>query len=256
MGQDVAISLENVSKTFYVREKASDSIRNKFFNFFSRKNGLREIKALQGVNLNIHKGEFFGIIGKNGSGKSTLLKLIMGAYPVDQGGSVNVKGKIIRLSLGMGFDPALSARDNIYINGSVLGLTFRKIGSIFDEIIDFAGVENFVDTPLKFYSSGMRSRLSFAIAVHAEADIFLMDEFFGGVGDLAFREKSKEVFKRALIDGRTIVHVSHNLPTIKNHCDRVLFLDKGEVKFLGGPEETIVEYKKLFVKKNTEKVSS
>ncbi len=254
MSQDVAIQLDNVSKTFYVREKVSDSIRNKFFNFFSRKNGLREIKAVEGVNLKINRGEFFGVIGKNGSGKSTLLKLIMGAYPVDKGGSVKVDGKIIRLSLGMGFDPTLSARDNIYINGSVLGLTFRKIGNIFDEIIDFAGVENFVDTPLRFYSSGMRSRLSFAIAVHAEADIFLMDEFFGGVGDIAFREKSKEVFKRALVDGRTIIHVSHNLPTIKNHCDRVLFIDKGQMKFLGGPVETIAEYRKLFVKKNTAKV--
>lgn len=247
MSQEVVIKLENISKTFYVHETNNDSIRDRIFNIF-QSNHTREIKAVQNVNLEIKRGQFYGIIGKNGSGKSTLLKLIMGAFPPDKGGKIMVKGKMIRLALGMGFDPNLSARDNIYVNASILGLTFRRIGLIFDDIIGFAELENFVDTPVKFYSSGMRSRLSFAIAVHAEADIFLMDEFFGGVGDIAFRKKSEEVFKNAFLDGRTIVHVSHQAKTIRNHCEQVLLLNKGQVVHTGTPQEVLPIYHSLFTK--------
>ncbi len=248
MSSDTVIKVENISKTFRIRDANNDSIRDRVFNMFSGSNGVREIHALKGVNLEIKRGEFFGIIGRNGSGKSTLLKLIMGAFPPDKGGSIQVNGKIIRLALGMGFDPTLSARENIYINGSVLGLSFRKIGQKFDEIIHFAELEKFVDTPVKFYSSGMRSRLSFAIAIHAEADIFLMDEFFGGVGDIAFRKKSEEIFKNTFLEGRTIVHVSHQIPTIRKHCKRVVMIDQGIAKHIGTPEEVIPEYHKLFKK--------
>lgn len=248
MDQDIVIKLENISKTFYVYEANNDSIRDRLFNIF-QSNHVRKIKALQNVNLEIKRGQFYGIVGRNGSGKSTLLKLIMGAFPPDKGGSIMVKGKMIRLALGMGFDPDLSARDNIYVNASILGLTFKRIGLIFDDIIGFAELEDFVDTPVKFYSSGMRSRLSFAIAVHAEADIFLMDEFFGGVGDIAFKQKSEEVFKNSFLDGRTIVHVSHRIKTIKDHCNQVLLLNKGQVIKTGTPKEVLPVYRSLFQKK-------
>lgn len=250
MADDIVIKLENVSKTFYVRESNVDSIRDRIFNIF-KSNNQREIKALQNVNLEIKRGEFFGIIGRNGSGKSTLLKLIMGAFPPDEGGIIETNGKIIRLALGMGFDPGLSARENIYINASILGLTFKRIGLIFDDIIGFAELEDFVDTPVKFYSSGMRSRLSFAIAVHAEADIFLMDEFFGGVGDISFKEKSEEVFRKSFIDGRTIIHVSHQLRTIENHCNRVLMMNNGIAEAIGSVQEILPLYKQQFIKKTT-----
>ncbi len=245
MNSDVVIKVENVSKTFYVAENNQDSIRDRVFNIF-KGNSKREIKALQNINLEIKRGEFFGIIGRNGSGKSTLLKLIMGAFPPDKGGKITTKGKMIRLALGMGFDPNLSARDNIYINASILGLTFKRIGLIFDDIIGFAELEKFVDTPVKFYSSGMRSRLTFAIAVHAEADIFLMDEFFGGVGDISFRKKSEEVFKNAFLDGRTIIHVSHQMKTIREHCDRVMFLNGGEKIKIGNTNEVLPFYQAQF----------
>lgn len=248
MNSDVVIKVEDVSKTFYVAENNQDSIRDRVFNIF-KGNSKREIKALQNINLEIKRGEFFGIIGRNGSGKSTLLKLIMGAFPPDKGGKITTKGKMIRLALGMGFDPNLSARDNIYINASILGLTFKRIGLIFDDIIGFAELEKFVDTPVKFYSSGMRSRLTFSIAVHAEADIFLMDEFFGGVGDISFRKKSEEVFQNAFLDGRTIIHVSHQMKTIREHCDRVMFLKKGQVNQIGTVDKILPIYQKEFQKK-------
>ena len=245
---DFAIRLKNIHKTFTVYERGNDSIRNTVFNFLKPKNG-RKIEALKGINLEIKKGEFFGIVGRNGSGKSTLLKIIMGAIQPDKGGSVEVNGRMIRLALGMGFDPQLSARDNIYLNASLLGLSFKEVGEKFDEIIAFAELEKFVDTKIQFYSSGMRSRLAFSIAVNADADIFLMDEFFGGVGDIRFKQKSEGVFEESILKGRTIVHVSHNLGTIKKHCDRVMLIEKGDFISIGRPEEILKEYSKLMKRK-------
>ncbi len=243
---DWVIKLENVNKTFSVWDKNKDTIRDRVMHFFTTSNGKREIKALKGVNLEIHKGELFGIVGRNGSGKSTLLKILTGAYPPDKGGVVKIKGRLLRMALGMGFDVNLTARENIYVNGSILGLTFKQIGKKFDHIIAFAELENFIDTQVKFYSTGMRSRLAFAIAVHAEADIFLMDEFFGGVGDVRFKEKSKKVFEQNLLDKkRTIVLVSHNLPIIQKYCTRMLLLNRGEVVGIGSPDELLPIYYKL-----------
>ena len=238
------VRLRNISKTFRVYEKTTDSLRDTVFNAL-QPNHLRKIEALHSVDLEIEKGEFFGIIGRNGSGKSTLLKIIMGAIQPDPGGKVEVNGRMIRLALGMGFDPDLSARENVYLNASLLGLSFRQIGQRFNEIIEFAELENFVETKIKYYSSGMHSRLAFSVAVHAQADIFLMDEFFGGVGDSRFREKSEEVFNKSLVEGRTIVHVGHNLELIKKHCKRVLLLNYGWPVAIGEPEAILEEYAKL-----------
>lgn len=245
--REVVIKLENINKTFLINERKSDSIREKLFSAFS-KNHKRRLKALSGVSLEVRKGEFLGIIGRNGSGKSTLLKIIIGAIPPNKGGKVTTHGRIIRLSLGMGFDLNLSARDNIYVNASILGLTFEEINEKFDEIIEFAELENFIETKVKFFSRGMRSRLGFAIAVHADADIFLMDEFFGGVGDENFKKKSKEVFQQAFVEGRTIIHVSHSLRTIQKHCDRVLVLHKGKVVAEGKPRDVIPVYQEVLSK--------
>lgn len=244
MERETVIRLENISKTFLLDEKRMNSIRDKMLNLF-KSSGKRKIHALQNINLDIKKGEFFGIVGRNGSGKSTLLKIILGAFPPDSGGKISIEGKMIRLALGMGFDPDLTARENIYLNASLLGMPFKQIGQKFASIIEFAELEKFVNTKVKFYSSGMRSRLAFSIAVNAEADIFLMDEFFGGVGDIRFREKSEAVFKESLVKGRTIIHVSHNLNTIIKHCDRVLLLDRGLPVAIGEPKEIIDTYRQI-----------
>ena len=241
---EIAISLKNISKTFSFREKGSQSVHRKLISLFTQSEK-RSIKALKNINLEIKKGEFFGILGHNGSGKSTLLRVISGGYPPDKGGTVEVNGRFMLLTLGLGFNMELTARENIYLNSSILGLSLKHIGRVFHDIIAFAELEKFVDTQVKFFSSGMLSRLKFAIAVNAEADIFLMDEFFGGVGDERFREKSNTVFQESIVKGRTIVHVSHSLHTIKEYCHRVLLLHQGEPVAIGEPDEIIAEYANL-----------
>lgn len=253
----VVIKVKNVSKTFQVRSKKAETIRQRIHNVFrSGKNKRLHIQALNDINFEVYKGEFLGIVGHNGSGKSTLLKIIMGAFPPDKGAEIDVQGKIIRLALGMGFDKTLTARDNIYVNGTVLGLTFKQLGKKFSHILEFAELEKFVDTPLKYFSSGMRSRLAFAIAMHTEADIYLMDEFFGGVGDVGFMKKSDDVFKDRILQGRTIVHVSHQLRILKKHADRIIWLDKGKIKEIGTAEDILPRYRKAYLvekQKNKEK---
>lgn len=243
----IVIELKNVSKTFSIRDKTNDSIREKFFHLFDS-NKKRKIKALKNINLQVREGEFIGVIGRNGSGKSTLLQIMTGAYPPDKGGEAHIYGKFVRLSLGMGFNKELTARENIYINASIIGLSLRKIGQIFYEIIEFAELQDFVDTKIKYFSQGMRSRLAFAIAIHARADILLMDEFFGGVGDEKFRKKSDEVFKQTFLNGQTIVHVSHNLETIREYCDRVILMNKGECVLIDKPDVVLKEYKSIINK--------
>jgi len=242
---DIAIELLNINKTYTVLDKDSQNLRGRIISLITHTNK-REIKALRNINLEIKKGEFFGIMGHNGSGKSTLLRIMAGAYPPDKGGTVNMYGRYMLLSLGLGMNPKLTARENIYLNASILGLTLKQIGRVFHEIVAFAELEKFVDTQVKYFSTGMAARLKFAVAVHADADIFLMDEFFGGVGDAGFKAKSEAVFHESLVKGRTIVHVSHVVKTIEKHCHRVLLLHQGEIVGIGTPDEIIPEYQKLF----------
>jgi len=244
--REAVITIKNCFKTFYVREQAARTIRTRVLNFLMAKpTPIKKVEALQNLNLTIRKGEFFGIIGRNGSGKSTLLHLLMGAMRADEGSVIETKGRMLRLAQGMDFEPELTARDNIYLTGSILGLTFKRIGKIFEQIVEFAEIQSFVDVPVKTYSNGMLSKLKFAIATYAEADILLMDEFFVGVGDLKFKEKSEKVFRERLIKGRTIIHVSHSLDSILKHCDRVLVLDRGVPIAIGQPEEMVAKYENL-----------
>lgn len=245
MAEDVAIRVAQLNKTFYIREKPVKTIRDAILRFTRFASNKHEVRALQGINFEVKRGEIVGIIGQNGSGKSTLLNIILGSMKADQGSIVEAPGRVIRLSLGMGFDPNLTARHNIYVNGSILGLTFKKIGSIFHDIIDFADLNDFIDTPIKYYSSGMRMRLAFSIAVYAEADIYLMDEIFASVGDENFREKSREIFKTTFMEDRTILFVSHSLPYIEEFCDRVLLINKGRQVMFGKPQEVIEKYREI-----------
>lgn len=238
--RETVIQLKNVSKTFHIRE-GTGSIRDRVFHMFALKK-VRHIEALRNIDLEIRKGEFFGIVGHNGSGKSTLLRLIAQNYRPDPGGFVSTTGRFMKLTLGMGFNPELTAHENIFLNASILGLTMKQIRERHDSIIELAQLEEFVHTKTKFYSTGMLSRLQFAIAVQADADIFLMDEFFGGVGDLKFHEISRRIFQESIVKGRTIVHVSHNLNTIREHCDRVMLLDHGRMIALGPPNEVLDKY--------------
>lgn len=237
MESEIVIRLKNVSKT-YTLHKRGNTLRGKLLAFFSG-NGAEKLKALDNVSVEIRKGEMFGVVGRNGSGKSTLVQIMNQAIYPDKGGEVIANGKCMRLALGMGFNPELTARQNIYLSCSVLGLTKKVIKERFQEIISFAELENFVDTPAKYYSSGMKSKLLFSIAVNAKADVFLMDEFFGGVGDVNFKAKADKLFHERFLSNNTIVIVSHSMDIIKKYCDRVMLLEKGKVIGIGTPSEIL-----------------
>ncbi len=203
--------------------------------------GEEEFWALAGVSFEVAAGEMLGIIGANGSGKSTLLKLLAGLYRPD-GGSLECRGRVTSLiELGAGFHPDLTGRENILINGLLLGLTRRQVRERFDDIVRFAGLEKFIDSPIRGYSSGMHMRLGFAIAAHAEPEILLIDEILA-VGDEAFQHRCLAKIAEFRRAGGTIVYVSHDLGSVRRYCDRALWLDGGKVRCLGEPNEVIGGY--------------
>ena len=198
--------------------------------------------ALKDINFEVKQGEVLGIIGRNGAGKSTLLK-ILSKITTPTTGSIKIKGRIASLlEVGTGFHPELSGRDNIFLNGAILGMTKREIKSKFDEIVDFAGVERYIDTPVKRYSSGMYVRLAFGVAAHLEPEILIVDEVLA-VGDAEFQKKALGKMKDVSAkDGRTVLFVSHNLSAIDNLCNQVILLNKGGIAFVGKTEEGIKQY--------------
>lgn len=240
MNKDIAISIQNVSKRFRIPHEKVSSVRGAVVNVFHKKS-YEEFEALDDVSFEVKKGEFFGIIGRNGSGKSTLLKVLAGIYKADQG-KVEVNGMISPfLELGIGFNPELSGRDNVYLNATVLGLSQKEIDEKFDAIVEFAGLERFIDQKLKNYSSGMQVRLAFAVSVHANRDILLMDEVLA-VGDANFQAKCLEQFMEYKQIGKTIILVSHDITTVQRYCDRVLLLDQGNTVAIGPAEEVVEQY--------------
>ena len=235
-----AISVRGVSKTFVLPHEKRETLREWVASGFRRMTYDR-FHALREVSFDVAAGSCFGIVGRNGSGKSTLLKILAGIFPPNAG-SVDVRGAISPfLELGVGFNPDLSARDNVYLNAAVLGMRTREIDAAFDEIIAFAELERFVDQRLKNFSSGMHVRLAFSVAIKAQADIYLMDEVLA-VGDLAFQQKCFDVFRRFRREGRTIVLVSHDLASIRNYCDRALYLREGEPMAIGPTAEVLDRY--------------
>lgn len=199
--------------------------------------------ALKDVSFEVQEGEVLGIIGKNGAGKSTLLK-ILSQITEPTSGKIEIHGRVASLlEVGTGFHPELSGRENIYMNGTILGMTRREIDSKLDEIIDFSGVEKFIDTPVKFYSSGMKVRLGFSVAAHLDPEILIIDEVLA-VGDFEFQKKCLGKMKDVAHDGRTVLFVSHNLEAVKSLCSQAILLEKGELTYIGSPLETIKFYLK------------
>ncbi|NTW14925.1 MAG: ABC transporter ATP-binding protein [Candidatus Moranbacteria bacterium] len=247
MDQDIAISVKNVSKTFRIPHEKVSSIRGAFVGALKGKRTFEEFKALDDVSFEVKKGEFFGIIGRNGSGKSTLLKILAGIYEADKG-TVRTNGLISPfLELGIGFNPELSGRDNIYLNATVLGMTKKQIDEKFDSIVEFSELGRFIDQKLKNYSSGMQVRLAFSVSIHANRDILLMDEVLA-VGDEEFQRKCISQFELYKQQGRTVVLVSHDLDAIREHCDKVLLLRSGIVADIGGPTRVLSGYIEEFNK--------
>jgi len=237
---DIAIKVEHVSKTFRIPHENIDTLRERLFNF-QKKLSYETFKALDDISIEVKKGEFFGIIGRNGSGKSTLLKILAGIYTTDKG-FVDVNGEISPfLELGVGFNPELSGKDNIYLNGIILGLSKKEIDKKFNAIVEFSELEQFIDLKLKNYSSGMYVRLAFSVAIHANKGILLMDEVLA-VGDVNFQVKCLDEFNRYRALGNTVILVTHDIKTVQQSCDRAMMLDKGRLIKFGDAREICEEY--------------
>jgi ABC-type polysaccharide/polyol phosphate transport system ATPase subunit len=235
-----AIEVNDVAKAFRLPHHRRTTIKDHLLHPFERTTFERYV-ALDGVTFEVKAGEFFGIIGANGSGKSTLLKIIAGIYPPNRG-SVRVEGLLSPfIELGVGFNPELSARDNVRINGTLLGLTGRELSRRFDDIIAFAELEHFVDQKLKNFSSGMQLRLAFSIAIQVDFQILVLDEVLA-VGDQRFQEKCFATFERFREEEKTIVFVSHDLSAMGRFCDRMLLLERGNVRSYGDPAEVLAAY--------------
>jgi len=235
-----AVEAVELSKSFKLPHDERRTLKAHFLHPF-RGTTYETNRAVQDVTFSVPHGEFFGVIGTNGSGKSTLLKLIAGIYRADHG-SVRIDGRLSPfIELGVGFNPELNARDNVRINGTLMGLTSRQIQQRFEEIIEFAELERFVDQRLKNYSSGMQLRLAYAISIQVPFEILLLDEVLA-VGDHAFQTKCFATFDRMKEEGKTMVFVSHDLASVARYCDRALLLHNGVVQAIGPAEEVVNLY--------------
>ncbi|HMH30872.1 MAG TPA: ABC transporter ATP-binding protein, partial [Methylomirabilota bacterium] len=225
MSEEIAISVKNVSKDFVLPHEKVSSIKSIFTSVTKKRNKKADTQhALKDVSFEIKKGEFFGIVGRNGSGKSTMLKILAGIYQ-PTAGSVRTKGKLVPfIELGVGFNPELTGRENVYLNGAMLGFSDKQVKAMYKDIVDFAELERFMDQKLKNYSSGMQVRLAFSMAVRAEADILLIDEVLA-VGDADFQRKCFDYFRSLKGAGTTVVFVTHDMDAVREYCDQAILIE-------------------------------
>lgn len=258
---EIAIHIDNVSKRFTLNSvgeyaRMTEAVAQSFRNWANKIGSLfrpdrnesvheNEFWALRDINLEIRTGEFFGVVGGNGAGKSTLLK-ILSRIVSPTTGRVGVRGRVgCLLEVGTGFHPELTGRENVFLNGTILGMSRREIRKRFDEIVAFAEVEQFIDTPVKRYSNGMLIRLGFSVAAHLEPDVLIVDEVLG-VGDIAFQAKSLQKAREFREQGRTVLLVSHNLPTVIEFCTRAVLLEKGRIVEDGDPNTIVAHHRESY----------
>ena len=240
----IAVDVKNVQMKFNLMEEKVDTFKEYLVKLLKGKLFYNEFIALNDVSFQINQGDVFGVVGFNGAGKSTLLKVLAGVLKPTKG-SIIVNGSIAPLiEVGAGFDPDLTARENIYLNGALLGYSREFLNRHFDEIVDFAEIRNFIDVPIKNFSSGMYARLGFAIATIVECDILIVDEVLS-VGDYKFQEKCEARIQKMLDRGITVIIVSHDINMIKRLCNRVLWLENGRVKKIGNTIEICDEYMRI-----------
>lgn len=247
---DIAVRVSNVTKDFVLPHEKINSLKGYFTNLF-RRSGTKEVQhALRGISFEVKEGEFFGVVGRNGGGKSTLLKILAGIYQPTSG-TVVTRGKLVPfIELGVGFNPELTGRENVYLNGALLGFSTKEIDAMYKDIVEFAELEPFMDQKLKNYSSGMQVRLAFSVAIKARADILLIDEVLA-VGDADFQRKCFDYFKSLKKSKQTVIFVTHDMGAVREYCDRAILIEDGKIAHEGKPSKVADEYLKLF-NQNTE----
>lgn len=246
MDNNIAIKVIDLHKDFILPQHKNTSIKQAVVNITKKNNKVTQ-RVLDGVSFEVRKRDFFGIVGRNGSGKSTLLKILAGVYSPTSG-SVAMNGNLTPfIELGVGFNPELSGRDNVFLNGALLGFTHKQMAEMYDEIVEFAELEQFMDQKLKNYSSGMQVRLAFSIAIKAKNEILIFDEVLA-VGDEAFQRKCLDVFEQYKAEGQTVILVTHDMETVRKFCNKALLLDDGKIKQIGNPHQVAATYSELNLK--------
>lgn len=249
MSNDIAIKVEGVSKSFKLPHDKSDSIKSKLISLKDKERGYEIQDVLKNISFEIKKGEFFGIVGRNGSGKSTLLKIISQIYTPDKG-EVHVNGKLTPfIELGVGFNPELSGRENVFLNGALLGFNRKEMEALYSDIVEFAELERFMDQKLKNYSSGMQVRLAFSIAIQANTDILVLDEVLA-VGDEAFQRKCFQYFASLKKNKKTVILVTHDMDAVQRFCTRALMIEGGRIVQQGNTGKVAQQYRELFIDKS------
>ena len=244
-----ALEVKHVSKSFRLPTEQANGINQAFVNWTKGIKGYKEQHVLKDISFKVEKGDFFGIVGRNGSGKSTLLKIISQIYTPEKG-TVKVNGTLIPfIELGVGFNPELTGRENIYLNGALLGFSKDEVSAMYDEIVEFAELEEFMDQKLKNYSSGMQVRLAFSIAIKAQGDILVLDEVLA-VGDEAFQRKCDDFFSKIKKDKtKTVILVTHSMSSVRRYCNKAIMINQGEVASLGSIDEVVEAYTQLNLEK-------
>lgn len=244
-----SLEVKHVSKSFRLPTEQANGIKQAFVNWTKGIKGYKEQHVLKDISFKVEKGDFFGIVGRNGSGKSTLLKIISQIYTPEKG-TVKVNGTLIPfIELGVGFNPELTGRENIYLNGALLGFSKDEVSAMYDEIVEFAELEEFMDQKLKNYSSGMQVRLAFSIAIKAQGDILVLDEVLA-VGDEAFQRKCDDFFSKIKKDKtKTVILVTHSMSSVRRYCNKAIMINQGEVASLGSIDEVVEAYTQLNLEK-------
>lgn len=238
---ELAVKIDHVSKYFRLPTEASTSLRTTLVNRFRGIKGYKEQHVLKDIDFEVEKGDFFGIVGRNGSGKSTLLKIISQIY-VPEKGTVTVNGKLVSfIELGVGFNPELTGRENVYMNGAMLGFSTQEIDEMYDEIVDFAELHEFMNQKLKNYSSGMQVRLAFSVAIKARGDVLVLDEVLA-VGDEAFQRKCNDYFLERKKSGLTTILVTHDMNAVKKYCNKAVLIEDGLIKVSGNVDKVANQY--------------
>ena len=251
---DIALKVTNVSKSFKLPTEKSSSLKKSLFNLIRGVHGYTIQEGLKDISFEVHKGDFFGIVGQNGSGKSTLLKIISQIYTPNTG-SVQVEGKLVPfIELGVGFNPELTGRENVYLNGAMLGFSKDEIDAMYDDIVEFAVLGDFMEQKLKNYSSGMQVRLAFSVAIKSQGDILVLDEVLA-VGDEAFQKKCQDFFFDAKREKKTIILVTHSMNDVRKYCNKAMLIENGHITKFGKPDEVANAYSNIFLRRQQAEVA-